>query len=386
MTDVKKQVGTTEQHDVVQIAGAGPAGLAAAITLAREGRRVLVHEAKSEVGHRFKGDLQGLENWTQAQDVLAWLQAFGIKTDFEKIACYTGIGFDYKRRSYELCSREPLFYMLERGSAPGSLDHALLTQAQALGVEVRFRSKLNKLEGDGILATGPKGADAIAVGYHFETNMDNGFWFICDNNLAPKGYAYLLVMNGKGTVKSCMFSGFKQEKLYVERTVNAFKQLLGLRMINPQPHGGAGNFNLPSSALSGIHPVAGEQAGFQDTLWGFGMRHAINSGVLAAQSLLYGTDYNASWQRLLKPQLETSVVNRALFAMLGNRGYRFVLSSLSNSSKSNSSNLRSVLQKQYHPLWIKRLLMPWAKRLYESQRKDESCNHVDCSCVWCRCG
>ncbi len=33
-------------------------------------------------------------------------------------------------------------------------------------------------------------------------------------------------MNGKGTVKSCMFSGFKQEKLYVQRAVKAFEQLL----------------------------------------------------------------------------------------------------------------------------------------------------------------
>jgi len=54
----------------IQIAGAGPAGLAAAITLAKNGRQVVVHEARNEVGDRFNGDFQGLENWTTEQNVL----------------------------------------------------------------------------------------------------------------------------------------------------------------------------------------------------------------------------------------------------------------------------------------------------------------------------
>jgi flavin-dependent dehydrogenase len=49
-------------REVIQIAGAGPAGLAAAIMLARAGRDVVVHEARREVGFRFGRDLQGLEN------------------------------------------------------------------------------------------------------------------------------------------------------------------------------------------------------------------------------------------------------------------------------------------------------------------------------------
>ncbi|MGV8893191.1 MAG: DUF3141 domain-containing protein [Burkholderiaceae bacterium] len=73
------------QTDLIQIGGAGPAGLAAAITLAKAGRSVLVPEMHSEAGHRFGGDFQGLENWTTLQDALDNLQEIGITTDFAEI-------------------------------------------------------------------------------------------------------------------------------------------------------------------------------------------------------------------------------------------------------------------------------------------------------------
>jgi len=363
----------------VEIAGAGPAGLAAAITLAQAGRQVVVHEKQKEVGHRFGGDFQGLENWSSEADVLSVLKGQGLATDFMALPCRSGTAFDATGKRYEIKSDEPLFYLVERGPGPDTLDSALLKQAQALGVEVRFNSRLRRMVGDGILSAGPRAADAIAVGYHFDTDMEDGYWVICDDDLAPQGYAYLLVMNGRGTVKSCMFSGFKQEKLYVQRTVQAFQQLVGMEMNNPRPHGGSGNFRIPVSAYSGAHPLVGEQAGFQDTLWGFGMRLAISSGVLAAQSFLSGEDYDELWQRQLKPQMATSVVNRALYSLLANRGYRWFLRRFVS-----RPNLRASLRWQYQSSWRKRLLMPWANHRYESQRRDVSCDHVDCHCVWCR--
>lgn len=370
-----------DDHKVIQIVGAGPAGLASAITLARAGRRVLVHEKHKEVGHRFGRDLQGLENWSTEQDVLSVFNDLGIIVDFEKLACRSGTLFDAQGHAYEIRDKEPLFYLVERGPGHNSLDHALLTQAMELGVEVRFNSRIDNLEGAGVIATGPKAADAIAVGYHFETDMENGFWAICDDHLAPQGYAYLLVMNGRGTIKTCMFSGFKQEKIYVEHTVSTFERLVNLRMKNQQPHGGAGNFRIPDLAVSGVHPVVGEQAGFQDTLWGFGIRYAISSGVLAAQSLITGESYESMWRNKINADMDTSIVNRSLYSLLGNTGYRIILRTLAR-----SRNPRTALRKQYHSSWLKRLLLPWARLRYKSCRKDKSCDHVDCSCVWCRCG
>jgi len=368
-------------NDPFCIVGAGPGGLAAAITLARAGRKVVVHEAHGEVGRRFQGDLQGLENWTSSEDVLGQFGRLGITTAFANLPCPAGTAFDARGRTYAFRSRDALFYVVERGPGMRTLDSALLAQALALGVDVRFNHRLANVDRPAIFATGPRAADAIAVGYHFKTDMADGCWVICDDDLAPEGYAYLLVMDGRGTVKSCMFTGFKQESMYVARTVEAFERLVGLRMNDPRAHGGVGNFRVPVSAYSGLHPTVGEQAGFQDTLWGFGMRYAIVSGVLAARSVLESSDYDVLWQREFGDLQRAGVVNRALFAAFGNRGYSWILR-----RQERSSDARAFLSGFYRPNWARRALLPWARRRYRSRRHDTSCDHLDCTCVWCRCG
>jgi len=95
------RVNKLQADETVQIAGAGPAGLAAAITLAREGVSVQVHEARKEVGYRFQRDLQGLENWTTQQDVLQWMHENGLNTEFEKRPCHKGVAFDSRDKEVE---------------------------------------------------------------------------------------------------------------------------------------------------------------------------------------------------------------------------------------------------------------------------------------------
>jgi flavin-dependent dehydrogenase len=54
--------------DPINIRGAGPSGLTAAVLLARAGREV-VYERAPDVGCRRHGDLEAFENWTTPEDV-----------------------------------------------------------------------------------------------------------------------------------------------------------------------------------------------------------------------------------------------------------------------------------------------------------------------------
>lgn len=363
----------------VTVIGAGPAGLACAIALARAGRQVVVREWHNRVASRFHGDFQGLENWSDERDVLDELRQSGIEASFD----YQGVSqvtvLDDRRRSYRICGARPLYYLVRRGAADGTLDAALLQQAVAAGAEVRFGDRADQADGLVVLAAGPRVADAIAAGYVFETDMQDGCWAVLDDRLAPLGYAYLLVHGGRGTVASCMFAGFKQQAEHVERTVAYFCEIAGLTMRAPRPFGGFANFRLPRTAVQGSHPVVGEQAGFQDAFAGFGMRYAMRSGVLAARSILEGIDYPTLWRRELLPLLRVGVVNRFMFNVLGRPGRRFLLSRIV------ASDADTALRRLYSPTLINRLLFPLARFRFRAPLRDRSCDHIDCHCVWCRC-
>ncbi len=362
----------------VTVVGAGPAGLACAISLARGGRAVVVRESHRQVGTRFHGDFQGLENWSDERDVLDELRAVGIEITFEHHGVFDGTAFDAYYNRHEVRSERPLYYLVRRGRDQGTLDSALLDQAIAAGVEVLRVDRVEAITGAAVLAAGPRRADAIAVGYLFDTDMPDGSWVAFDDNLAPLGYAYLLVHGGRGTVASCMFTGFKGQAEHVEQTVAFFREHADLDMRNPRPFGGFANFRLPHTAIQGGHPVIGEQAGFQDALAGFGMRYAIRSGLLAARSILDGTDYTTLWRRELLPLLRAGIVNRFIFNSVGARGRKIALTRLGR------GDAGLALRRLYRPSILSRLLFPVARFRYRGPLHDNSCDHVDCHCVWCQ--
>jgi flavin-dependent dehydrogenase len=367
------------EAEPVTIVGAGPAGLACAIVLAQAGRRVVVQEWHSRVGARFHGDLQGLENWSDEQDVIGELAEAGIEAGFEHHAVSEGTIFDDHGNRHTVKSRRPLYYLVRRGGGAGCLEQALLLQAIAAGAVVTFGDRARAVRDNTVLAIGPRLADAIAVGYVFETDMPDGCWLALDNRLAPLGYAYLLIWSGRGTVASCMFTGFKRQAECVRRTIDFFRERASLEMRNPKSFGGFANFRLPRTALQGGNVVIGEQAGFQDALAGFGMRYALRSGLLAARSILDATDYTILWRRQLLPLLRAGIVNRFVFNLVGEPGWRAAVRRLSR------GDCGLMLRRLYQPSALSRLLFPVAQLRYRTPLRDRSCDHVDCHCVWCQC-
>jgi len=70
-------------HNSIRIAGAGLAGLSAAIGLARRGHRVEVFEKNSDSGAARHSDWDAIENWTTESDMLTLLDNWGIAPSFE---------------------------------------------------------------------------------------------------------------------------------------------------------------------------------------------------------------------------------------------------------------------------------------------------------------
>ena len=367
----------------VHIIGAGPAGLVAAINLARDNYEVIVHEQKEDVGWRFNGDFQGIENWSSEEDALDFLNTIGVFVNFRCEACRNLDFYGPNLHKVRFKTERPLFYLIERGVMEWSLDQGLKRQALAEGGKFKWNDKLRTLpSGWVIVGTGPKAADAIAKGIVFQTSHPDMCVGFLDNRIAPKAYAYLLVNNHKATFATCLFENFHNERPYFAQALQILQKTVNLDIKEPQEFGGYVNFFLkPSAVKHGRILYVGENAGFQDALWGFGLRYAMLSGYLAAVSIKTGLFYDNLCKQHIKPHLETSLANRWLFAHLGNWGYNRLLN-----HAQKEADVLAALRTHFQPTWVKLLLFQVARRWYRTRLLDKQCMHQDCNCVWCRHG
>jgi len=365
--------------------GAGPAGLTASIILRKFGYNVNLYEQNNNVGLRFNGDFQGLENWSDKEDTLDILKNMGVRINFLCQPYFGNDGLFYGPNLKKIIVKtsRPLFYLIKRGSNENSLDRGLLKQAEESGVNILWGQKLEAVkDGLAIVGTGPKAADAIAKGMVFKTTYKNIFIGLLDNKIAPKAYAYLLVNDGKATFATCLFEDFKNEKLYYNRALSRLDSVLNIDKIDPKEFGGFVNyFNKPKYSKNNRILYVGENAGFQDALWGFGIKYAMLSGYYAAQSIINKQDYKDLCKKNLRPKLQTSLANRFLFAHFTNYGYSFILSKLAK-----LDDVIPPLRKHYNQSNTKKIFYQISKRWYKSRLIDKQCLHKDCDCVWCRHG
>ncbi len=374
-------VNLVKKDSRIHIIGAGPASLAAAINLAKAGMEAVIHEQKSDVGFRFNGDFQGIENWSTDVDALEYLSSIGISTNFLCEPYSIGKFYGPSLKEHTIETSRPLFYLVKRGTESNSLDQGLKRQAIESGVKVLWNDKVERAQNQTtIIGTGPRAADVIAKGIIFRTSHPDvcyGFW---DNRIAPKGYAYLLVNKGDATFATVLYEDFPKTKDYFLRALEIMKRVVDIEINEPKEFGGYGNFVLNHNSRNKSDVLlVGEAAGFQDALWGFGLRYAMLSGYLAAKSILTGTSYFQLCKEEIRPMMETSLANRWLFAHLGNYGYDKVLGLISS-----RNNIIGTLRKQHTPSRFKSLIFQLSEKWYHTRLIDKQCMHQDCDCIWCR--
>ncbi|MEZ5318350.1 MAG: hypothetical protein R2752_13200 [Vicinamibacterales bacterium] len=368
----------------VSIAGGGLSGLSAGLAAVLAGARAQVFERRREIGARFHGDFQGLENWTTERNVLEDLASMGIEPAFEHTPFRECVFFDPDGREFECRSAEPLWYLVRRGSDAGTLDQALKTQALRSGVEIQFGTNVEHLPDGGVVSHGPRRVDAIAVGYVFDTDRADAAYGAVSDELAPAGYAYLLLCRGRGTLATCMFDDFHNDKQYLARTLDFFQRKTGITLRGARPFGGYGNMAAEPVVRRGQLLFAGEAAGLQDALFGFGMRYALTSGYLAGSAWARGdlAAYEAAYRQQIRPTIRAATVNRYLYGRAGARGYRALVRHVCG-----APDPRAWLRRHYASQWWTTLVHPLA-RAYTARLQAAAAAHEcreGCDCTYCRC-
>jgi flavin-dependent dehydrogenase len=320
--------------------------LSAAICLARAGRRVEVHERRSDVGLRFPGDLQGLENWSCDEDALIEIRRYGISTDFDAIRC-AHLEMIAGRERFDVDAGNAGWYLVRRGNAEGTLDSSLRRQAESLDVDVRVGSTLPPEEVD-ILATGPRRHEVVGVGKGivFETSGADTSVLLLDPSLARSGYAYLLIADGHGVLACGIFDSFTRIDEYFDAAKERLTSLREFDIRNIRTFGGVEAFSPRPRWRQGRALVVGEASGVQDLLWGFGIRTAVRSGWLAARSIIEGTDYGAAAAEALIPGIRATVVARAVWELSGRKNFELTL---------------RFLRSRSDPVKFVRLLYTWTR-------------------------
>jgi len=343
--------------------GAGLSGLTAAINLAKKGYEVDVYEKNEDVGMRFHGDLQGLENWSKKKDILEELKEMNINISFD---CdpFSKVILTNCSRTKEINSKRPLFYLVKRGSFSGAIDYGLKVQALKAGVNMHFQKTFPPNEVN-IVATGfiPKEVVGVVRGIIFRTNVKDTAIVALSDKLAFKGYSYLLITKRYGCMCTVVLDELYRVNECFEKTKKFFAKTLDHDIQSSKEVGGIGSFSLKNVFRKGTTLYVGEAAGLQDFLWGFGMRFAIRSGYLAAQSIISNKDYEKIAKKHFRNRLKAGVVNRYLWETVLCKKDYLMLINIAEFVKKNIYSMHNynLLQKMIYPLALFNLKKKYPK-------------------------
>lgn len=311
---------------MVKILGAGLAGLAAAIKLAQAGMDVTVLEKRDFVG-RTVDDIQAIRNYEHDYDQLEYFKQNGILIDRAKpiyrIIKHAPSG---KSMAIQPENGKPLFYSVKRGPGHISVEHQLYNQATKLGADVVFNSSADLKSTDAeIISVGGVYNNIWAYGsVYADANVnEETILFFMDNRYCPKGYIYAVPYGKEVTVAATTFEiGAPIPQLF-EKFINenpVMKDALdGAAFVKHTS--GFEYASIPKTAVINGKRIAGSAAGFLDPSRGFGIKYALLSGMMAAQSIIEKTDYDALWKAAFENELLEGFKRRFLLERMGNDDY-----------------------------------------------------------------
>lgn len=305
---------TSGKKRLFKIAGAGIAGMTAAINLKKNGFDVLVYEKQKSIGLSRNGDIEGLENWIFETPMSLFFEEHGF--DFDQINQKPVNQFMvhlYNEEPFSIRSEIPFFHLVRRGHRLECLDVQLFDQCIQAGVEFSFGLTENK-DVD-IISTGSCKAAAYIHGIVFKTDLADQVHLLIGNKFASKGYAYLIIDDGYGTLACAYKKDIQKAKSFLHNS-KQYLWTIGIKINDGMEFGSKGSFSNNKLNFSDIPLKIGEAGGFQDYLFGFGMRMAMESGLMTAE-LLCGNDKQAKIRlKNLQRKQSMSYLNRLIFERL----------------------------------------------------------------------
>lgn len=336
----------------INIAGAGIAGMTAAINLKLSYQDVVVFEKGTTVGSNRHGDHEGLENWIFEGSMDSFFQDHGFDLSrIDTIPIHTFTVHSSENIPFEVRSTSPFFYMIQRGAETKHFDQQLYKQCQEAGVEFNFSQKApDHVEID---STGTRRAAAYIKGINFHSSLPDQVHLLLGSIYAPKGYAYLIILNGHGTIATA-FKKNNKIKDPLKNTLQFYSQL-GFNIPSGTIFGSRGSFSLMKMNFIDRPVRIGEAGGYQDLLFGFGMRMAMNSGLAAAHLFNGDLDTANKIMKELDRKRKVSYVNRLLYERL-NEGQLLAMAKRFTSTQDPINILSNAYE------WNFRNIMRWMKQ------------------------
>ena len=310
------------KQEKIRIAGAGLSGLSAAITLARGGKEVEVIEKNKSVGGQFKDSVHAFRNYpTPLQTIL---DEIGLQIGHLN-PIYKTYKYSPSLKSVEIDSDIPVHYTVLRGSQDKkTIDNQLYKQAKKEGVKFRFNTTAKPEDVD-IIATGHSHTDAVGYGATY-TNANIGqhdCYLLYNEYYSPGGYIYVLP-HGKETevVTTCFkHRHFEDVKGMYEALINqnpVIRKILDGAKYKTEVSGKLTYDIRMSLSKSTNNLFVGEAAGFMDAARGFGMTCALESGHLAARSIISNMPYEELWRAHLQKEMIFNFKRRILYQLWNN--------------------------------------------------------------------